>query len=782
MNNQIIIFSAYEPDKNSGGNSMIPYIIKTINKLYVKPIVYFHIQFNRQFNTENDAYLEMCKYEEVDLPIVKPYMLFNKNNIVIYPESNSNILNFKNIVRFNFYFNVIEPSNNNEYNVFFASPFHILYNKVRTMCNVTNYTIEKEKIFPNYINYFYNTEKLLNICYNQKKERHGSCYTIRKGTIHPHTREHINYHPDDAFNIPHELSNPDDLVEIFNKYKYFYSYDGFTNMLQIAALCGCIPIIVPFSNFNSIDEFWQEKWFTNGIAYGDSKEEIEYAITTRDIMINELKIKKNENFNSLFRNLTESIVCFFNKEENNNFDKLLINNKYNKEDDIILVYCLKYNENNNKILILTDKSKLYKEQINGEGYDITHIDDTNENILDILDLRKYNFIFTQNIITNLNYRFKTHFYLKNNFNISNNYSLVPYKYIPQKVINNTYLQTYTNLNINYNLSIPPYIYNYRPNYGKSKIIWSPSQANFSSDHWIIKTINNIGFYHYKRKTNLINVLNWNNSEQVSQNSNFINNELNICIYQETFENPLNMKNDVHINWFFDTRDDQQFSSNTLFIDQFPFYDIKRNIFRQKYGNPININSYNTYPNCFPMLFNTDNFLQIARSEIINKYNRYHACFSLRKTQNTHPLKMMDSISKYFIHPENSVYIDGKSLDETISLFLRCHTFYCYDLVTFLPVIACLCGCKVIIISDYSGFKDMRDIYKEFNPWMYYGMTYYINNEYIEPEENGRENLINMLTAISKNSYKNFSNEASSYNNCLLFLQYLETYFNVTFVE
>ena len=66
--------------------------------------------------------------------------------------------------------------------------------------------------------------------------------------------------------------------------------------------------------------------------------------------------------------------------------------------------------------------------------------------------------------------------------------------------------------------------------------------------------------------------------------------------------------------------------------------------------------------------------------------------------------------------------------------------------------------------------------------MYYGMTYYINNEYIEPENNGREILINLLTQLSNDSYKNFSNEISSYNNFLLFLQYLECYFSISFNE
>jgi hypothetical protein len=780
MNNQIIIFSAYEPDKNSGGNSMVPHIIKTINRMYIQPIIYFHIQFNRQFINSFEAYLAMCKYEEEYLPIAKPYMLNNKDNIVIYPELSSNVLQFNNIVRFNFYFNMAQPSNNNEYTVFFASPFERLFNNVRTMYNINNYDINKKNIFPKYINYFYNTEKILRICYDKGKERHGSCYTVRKGISHPHIRQTIDYHPSDAFNIPYEFSNPDDLVEIFNKYKYFYSYDGFTNMLQMASLCGCIPIIVPFSNFNSIEEFWEEKWFTNGIAYGNSESQILRAINTRYIMFNELKKIENQNFNILFKELIESIFTFFNKEENHGLDRLLINNNYNK-NNIILIYTLKYNENNNKILIMTNKDKLNISNIFCEGFDISNNIDINEQFISVLDSRKYNFLLTDSVITNLNYRLLTYFYLRLN---NDKYVFSSYRYIPQKVINNNPLQTYINLNIEHNLSIPPYIYYNRPNYGKSRIIWSPSQNNFSNNHWIINTINKIGFYYYKRKTNLINVLNSSNSEDVSQNSHFNNNNLNICIYQETFENPLNMNNIVHINWFFDPRDDQTFSDNVLFIDQFPLYHIKRNLFRQKYGNPININSHNTYPNCFPIMYNIDNFLKIASSkETINRYKRQDTCFVLRKTQDTHPLKMMDSISEYFIHPNDSLSIDGLSLDETTSLFLKCHTFYCYDLVAFLPAIACLCGCKVIIISNYPGFKDMRDINKVFNPWMYYGMTYYINNEYIESEENGREILINILSDISKKgSYKNFSNETTSYNNFLIFLQYLETYFNVTFVE
>ena len=103
---QVIIFSAHEPDKNSGGLSMIPSIIKLMNKTYGKSIVYFYINFIRPFLNEDERFIEMNKYEEEFLPIVKPHMLLNKNNIIVLTECVSNIYGFNHVVRFNFYFNV----------------------------------------------------------------------------------------------------------------------------------------------------------------------------------------------------------------------------------------------------------------------------------------------------------------------------------------------------------------------------------------------------------------------------------------------------------------------------------------------------------------------------------------------------------------------------------------------------------------------------------------------------------------------------------------------------
>jgi hypothetical protein len=275
-----------------------------------------------------------------------------------------------------------------------------------------------------------------------------------------------------------------------------------------------------------------------------------------------------------------------------------------------------------------------------------------------------------------------------------------------------------------------------------------------------------------------------NPQDITASQNVITNPLNICIYQETDGNPLKMTNNVHFTWFFDPFRNMQenYSDNDLFVYQFPIYSMKQNVFRQKYGKDININQYNEYPNCFPVIFNIDQFLKIAGSDIINKYPRNQNCHIFRKFADSHPVKMVDNISKHFIHPSDSISVDGLSIEQSIDVFLKCKHFYCYDLVTFLPVMALLCGCQPILISDYPGFKDFRGIYKEYNPWMYHGMTYFIDGKFLLPEDNGRNVLIDILQSIHNNTFKNFSDEKNSYNNLRVFLRYLECYFNVSFAN
>jgi len=321
MSEPKLIFTIFTYDKNSGGNSIVPNMIKHINKLFNEPVIYTYILFQgdelKNISSKKDYLEAMYAYEEKYLPIAKPYMIENKNNIAIYPEGVlRNPFSFKNIVRFNFYFNIYEPNVDNEYNIFFINSFYKLYNHIRELYGVRR--IENIKYYSNTnINYFYNLNYVLERCKDYELIRNASCYTIRKGLVHPHirqlnTREYLNYHHVDSYEIKHENSNPDDLCEIFNKYKYFYSYDGFSFLSCIASLCGCISVIVPFSGFNSISEFNDNEYFVNGIAYGDSDEQITHAINTKDKLREALVKVKDKNYDEELKDMVYAIYNNFN--------------------------------------------------------------------------------------------------------------------------------------------------------------------------------------------------------------------------------------------------------------------------------------------------------------------------------------------------------------------------------------------------------------------------------------------------------------------------------------
>lgn len=126
----------------------------------------------------------------------------------------------------------------------------------------------------------------LNIFYNKNQERSGECYMVRKGA-----HKVLNKHKNEAINLDH---NPADehLANVFNKCEYFICYDSMCFHNHQAALCGCIPIIVPddgvskeeFINKSSINKY--------GIAYGF--DDIEYAKNTQHLMKEYLIEMENE--------------------------------------------------------------------------------------------------------------------------------------------------------------------------------------------------------------------------------------------------------------------------------------------------------------------------------------------------------------------------------------------------------------------------------------------------------------------------------------------------------
>ena len=135
-----------------------------------------------------------------------------------------------------------------------------------------------------------NINIILEKCKDKGYKRHNSLYITKKASSRDYIklRENIKYiHPKKAELL--EYSNLDDLIEKFNKFKYFYTYDPLTFLVPIASLCGCIPIIVPFGNFKDKTKIYIEKYMIYGSAYGNSDTEIKYAINTRNKVRKELK-------------------------------------------------------------------------------------------------------------------------------------------------------------------------------------------------------------------------------------------------------------------------------------------------------------------------------------------------------------------------------------------------------------------------------------------------------------------------------------------------------------
>jgi hypothetical protein len=108
--------------------------------------------------------------------------------------------------------------------------------------------------------------------------RSGSCYMMRHGAGRPLVHDLADSTPVDA------MTHAEKAAE-FNRRERFYSYDPYTFYLVYAAICGCIPIVVPEPG-KTKDE-WQPKPADRyGFAYGE--EDIAWAVETRGALLDKL--------------------------------------------------------------------------------------------------------------------------------------------------------------------------------------------------------------------------------------------------------------------------------------------------------------------------------------------------------------------------------------------------------------------------------------------------------------------------------------------------------------
>jgi|TARA_R100000501_G_C2610996_1_gene105608 hypothetical protein len=125
-------------------------------------------------------------------------------------------------------------------------------------------------------------------------ERSGQCYMVRKGRDRD-----LDYHEVGAQNVD-GLSH-EELAKIFNKCEYFICYDLYTMYCRYAAMCGCIPIVVPKDGLSK-EEWRPEIENRYGIAYG--WDDVSWAVETRSNLFDYLAEAESRGVDSVDRFVT----------------------------------------------------------------------------------------------------------------------------------------------------------------------------------------------------------------------------------------------------------------------------------------------------------------------------------------------------------------------------------------------------------------------------------------------------------------------------------------------
>ena len=261
-------------NEDSGGIISLHKLCHMLNALGEESYIYIH---------------DNCKHKNpnYETPIID---FIDESCIVVYPDIiNGNPLNAKKVVRWNLFFKRKEDYKNNDSNVkelhfYYSYPF----GNQTSNSNRILWTIEVFK------DIYYDDHRPLS-------ERKDYCVLLRKGRNRPIMSNLRLVKVIDG--KPHNV-----IADIFRQSKFFISYDLFTMYLIYAALCGCVPIVIPDPEISSCE--WRRHHFMKyGIAYGI--DEVDYAVSTRDMLIDHLNFLEKESLNSV-KNFVMLTKQYFN--------------------------------------------------------------------------------------------------------------------------------------------------------------------------------------------------------------------------------------------------------------------------------------------------------------------------------------------------------------------------------------------------------------------------------------------------------------------------------------
>lgn len=254
--------------------------IKRVIKYKLKHFLCSHFAFIPYVNKLQKTLDDISSIDMEGLSFYWSPFIDRNNSIVIYPEvTYGNPLRAKNVVRWLMYFYPY-PKKSGAYS---SSDLFVAY---REYFNDLDLNPQKHIVIQHYF------DSNLYRQYNFGERKGKKCYILRKGRNRKDLPEHFDGPVFD------DNMTQKELVKIFNEYKYCYSYDTQTFYTIIAAVCGCIPIVVMEPD-KIMSDYLGEGDRHLGIAYGDSQEQIDYALRTREKLIKSLDYTERNQKNAL---------------------------------------------------------------------------------------------------------------------------------------------------------------------------------------------------------------------------------------------------------------------------------------------------------------------------------------------------------------------------------------------------------------------------------------------------------------------------------------------------
>ena len=270
----IVYTSSFDPD--SGGSIFMHELAHTLNELgeeaYLWPMAPLY-GISKRTRVKN--LFDPPRFEtngSLNTPMARKRDLRAANTVMIYPEIVlGNPTGAQNIVRWLLY----KPGDQHPYQFTDGEMFFRCYEKA----DLPEVTGGAPDLFLWKINRAYRDEG--------RKGRKGVSYIVRKG--HRKTRLAATEAPD-AINI--DGKSHEEINAVFNRVERFYSYDEATMYSQFAVLSGCQSIVVPGEYPDRAAWNQHHDLSINGIAYGDSPEELAHAQATKGKLLAQLEAKE----------------------------------------------------------------------------------------------------------------------------------------------------------------------------------------------------------------------------------------------------------------------------------------------------------------------------------------------------------------------------------------------------------------------------------------------------------------------------------------------------------